>query len=68
MPHHLKATHRCHGAIDFVDRIDGILCFAVWHEVETRSASEWFDVGNAKKYEKPIFIVGLLFSFRDLAI
>src|SRR5258708_22489629 len=23
MPHHLKATHRCHRAIDFVDRTDG---------------------------------------------
>jgi|HubBroStandDraft_4_1064222.scaffolds.fasta_scaffold840430_2 hypothetical protein len=51
MPYHLKATHRCHGAIDFVDRTEGILSFAVWHEVEIRSASEWFDVWNAEKYD-----------------
>jgi hypothetical protein len=51
MPHYLKAMQLCHGAIDFVDRTDGILSFAVGHEVETRSASEWFDIGNAKKYD-----------------
>jgi hypothetical protein len=50
MPYHLKATHRCYGAIEFLDGTNGILCFAVWHEIETRSASEWFDVGNAEKY------------------
>jgi hypothetical protein len=50
MPHHLKAMQRCHGAIDFGDGTDGILSFAVRDEVETRSASEWFDIGNAKKY------------------
>src|ERR1700722_16248501 len=38
MPHHLKATHRCDGPIDFVDGTDGILSFAVWDEVEARSA------------------------------
>ena len=50
MPYYLKAVQLCHGAKEFVDRIDGILSFAVGHEVETRSASEWFDVGNAEKY------------------
>jgi hypothetical protein len=50
MPHRLKAMQFCHGAIDFVDRAGGILCFAVRHEVKTRSASEWFDIGNAEKY------------------
>jgi hypothetical protein len=49
MPHRLKAVQLCHGAVDFVDRTDWILCFAVGHEVETRSASEWFDIGNAEK-------------------
>jgi hypothetical protein len=38
----------CHGAKDFVDRTDGILSFAVGYEVETRSAGEWFDIGNPK--------------------
>jgi hypothetical protein len=48
MPHYLKAMQLRHGAKDFVDRTDGILSFAVGHEVETRSESEWFDIGNAK--------------------
>jgi hypothetical protein len=39
----------CHRAIDLVDRTDGIFFFTVGHEVKTRSASEWFDIGNAKK-------------------
>jgi hypothetical protein len=38
-------------ATEFVDGTGGILCFAVWYEVETRSLSEWFDVGNAEKYD-----------------
>jgi hypothetical protein len=51
MPYHLKAMQLCHGAVDFIDRTDGVLSFAVGHEVETRSASEWFNIGNAKKYD-----------------
>jgi hypothetical protein len=51
MPHHLKAMQLCDGAIDSVDGTDGILCFAVGHEVETRGASEWFDIGNAEQYD-----------------
>jgi hypothetical protein len=51
MPHHLKAMQLRHGAKDFVDRTGGILCFAVGHEVETRSPSERFDIGNAEKYD-----------------
>jgi hypothetical protein len=51
MPYHLKAVQLCHRAKDFVDRTDGIFCFALGHEFETRSASEWFDIGNAEKYD-----------------
>jgi hypothetical protein len=51
MPDYLKAMQLCHGTIDFVDRTDGILSFAVGHEIKTRSASEWFDVGNAEKHD-----------------
>jgi hypothetical protein len=50
MPHDLKATQLCHGAIDFFDGTDGILCFAICREVETRRASERFDIGDAEKY------------------
>jgi len=32
----------------FVDRTDGILCFAVSHEIETRSASECSTSGTPK--------------------
>jgi hypothetical protein len=48
MPHYLKAMQLCHGAIDFVDRTDGIFSFTLGHEGETRNASKWFDIGNAK--------------------
>src|ERR1700758_2730481 len=48
MPHHFKATHRCHGAIDFVDRTDGILCFAVWHELETAARANGSTAGTPK--------------------
>jgi hypothetical protein len=51
MPHHLKAVQLGHRAIDSVDGTDGILCFSVGHEVETRRVSKWFDIGNAKKYD-----------------
>jgi hypothetical protein len=50
MPHHLKAMQLGHGAIDFVDGTDGILCFSVGHEVEARGASERLDIRNAEKY------------------
>ena len=48
---YLKAMQLCHGAIDFVDRTDGIFSFTVGHEVETRNTGKWFDIGNAKKYD-----------------
>jgi hypothetical protein len=51
MPHYLEAMQLCHGAKDFLDGTSRVLSFAVGHEVKTCSASEWFDIGNAKKYD-----------------
>ena len=48
MSHYLKAMQLCNGAKEPVDGTDGILCFAVRHEVETRARANGSTSGTPK--------------------